>query len=93
MDSERRQFSRFEVAEGALAFDNAGQQLGRITVAGGGGMAIELDPECSAEFTAGQQLQLTVVEPAMNARHAIHVVVRRKDERSIGVEFVRGQGA
>lgn len=92
MNSERRQFSRFDVPEGALALDEAGRQLGRVTVAGGGGLAIALD-EGVVPPAPGTNLQLTIVEPALNARHSIDVVVRRQDERSIGVEFVRGQGA
>lgn len=92
MNSERRQFARFDVPEGALALDEAGRQLGRVTVAGGGGLAIALDAGVIPP-APGTNLLLTIVEPALNARHAIDVVVRRQDEHSIGVEFVRGQGA
>lgn len=92
MDSERRQFSRFEVPEGALAFDESGRQLGHVSVAGGGGMAIALDHGVPL-LTLGQQLNLTIVEPALNARHSIDVVVRRQDEDSLGVEFVCGADA
>ncbi len=86
----RRQFERFPISEDAVALDEHGRVLGKVTVAGGGGMAIRL--ECPQELRTGQQLHVTVLEPKLDIRHSISVVVRYVHEGTAGVEFVTSKG-
>jgi hypothetical protein len=86
---EQRRFERFAISENAVAVDSSGRTLGRVTMAGGGGMGIVLaDPSFCAPL--GQQLRITVVEPDTSIRHTIDAIVRYRQENTIGLEFVTG---
>ena len=89
---EQRRFERLQLPEDALALDDAGRELGRVSHAGGGGMLIHTGSEkAEASFQLGQRLRITVVEPGKDNRHTLSVVVRyRKGE---AVAIVRGSAA
>lgn len=95
MSSERRQFPRFAIPENAIAYDDDGRKLGRVSQAGGGGLLIEIAGEgiSPAEFPRGRRLRVTVLEPATHARHTIDVVVRYAGASGVGAEFVTGKQA
>ena len=89
MSRERRAFERLELPDDALALDDAGAQLGRISQAGGGGMLIHTGSEkAAAAFQKGQHLRITVLEPRTNNRHTLRVVVRYHTGEAVGVEFL-----
>ncbi len=93
MGSERRQFPRYHIPENAIAYDEGGRKLGRVSQAGGGGMLIEIAGEgiLPAEFPAGRRMRVTVLEPATQARNTIDVVVRYSSLNGVGAEFVGGK--
>ncbi len=90
MSINRRQFERLQMSEDALALDESGRELGRVSQAGGGGMMILTTPECADSFTIGQQFRVTILEPGSQTRNEIDVVVRYADATGIGLEFVTG---
>jgi PilZ domain-containing protein len=92
MSNNRRQFERFAIPEDAIAYDQTGCRLGRVTIAGGGGMTVILE-DTAPQFTPGDRLRITVVEPERNIRHTIDTVVRHHQEHTLGLEFVTGRGA
>ncbi len=85
----RRQYERFPISEDAVALDEQGRVLGKVTVVGGGGMAIRLDDPQA--IRAGQQLHVTVLEPDLDIRHSVGVVVRYVNGNTAGVEFLTGK--
>ncbi len=92
MAHEKRRFERLELPEDALALDDSGRQLGRVSQAGGGGMLIHTGSEqAAAGFQAGQRLRITVVEPRSDNRHTLSVVVRYRKGEAVGVEFAGGE--
>ncbi len=92
--SDRRAFRRFDIRAEAVALNEQGIQLGRVSEAGGGGMNIEADSdEIAAQLTLGRRLTITVFEPSNDAHHTIDVVVRHKNGRTTGVEFVTGKSS
>ncbi len=88
MTEQRRQFERFAISEDAIAYDQNGRRLGRVTVAGGGGMAILLE-NAGAHYAEGDSLRVTVVEPN-DVRHTIDARVCYLHEQSLGLEFITG---
>ena len=85
----RRRFERHAVPGDAYAVDESGRELGKVVVAGGGGMAIELAAGVAAkDFPAGRRLRITVVEPQTRASHTLDVHVVYQDGGEVGVEFV-----
>lgn len=93
MIPEQRRFPRYHVPENAIAYDESGRKLGRVSQAGGGGMLIDIAGEgiLPAEFPTGRRLRVTVVEPATNARNTIDVEVRYSSFNGVGAEFVGGK--
>ena len=92
MARDQRRFERLELTEDALALDEAGRELGRISHAGGGGMLIHTGSEkAAAAFRPGQRLRITVLEPETENRHTVSVVVRYQAGEAVGVEFAGGE--
>ncbi len=90
---ERRRYKRLPVPGGTVALDAEGRMLGTISFAGGGGMQIEnLSEDGKRELHPGRRLRITVVEPAIEARHTAEVEVRFQKEGRAGVEFSTGKG-
>ena len=90
MNLDRRHFERFSLAEEVVAFDEQGQRLGRVTIAGGGGMAIQLDS--ARPYACGQQLRLRLVESATGIQHIFAVSVRYLHDDLLGMQFVNHKG-
>ena len=90
--SDRRQFARLQLSEDAVALDREGNQLGKVSQAGGGGFLIQADtPQAKALLKPGSALTLTVFEPGTKARSEVDVEVRYADETGVGVQFVGGK--
>jgi hypothetical protein len=87
---DRRQFERLLLPDDAVALDESGRRLGRVSQAGGGGMLILLEVP-AAEFQVGQRLRVTVLEPATSIMHTLDIRVRYLHSDSLGVEFVAGE--
>ena len=90
MSTDRRQFERFPLAEEVIAFDEQGQRLGRVVVAGGGGMAIQLD-SVSLSHEPGGQFRVRLVERESGIEHVLEVKLLYVHQGAVGVQFVRGQ--
>ena len=87
MEKDRRQFLRIQVPADAEALDEHGKNLGRVEEAGGGGMRVRMNGEVAAP-AVGSRLKITVVELGTNhVIHAVSVVVRYSDGKSLGLEF------
>ncbi len=85
----QRQFERFTISEDAVATDERGRVLGKVIVAGGGGMAIKL----ADQLQPGEHLRITIIEPDLGTSNTIDVVVRYVHQGTAGVEFVTGRTA
>lgn len=86
---ERRAFPRFPISDHAVAVDEKGVTLGRVAMAGGGGMTIHADSAAVAELLApGRKLTVTVVEPDNQVSNTVNVEVRYRKGSEIGVQFI-----
>jgi len=86
---ERRKFSRLEVPAAAFALDILGNNLGRVVDTSGGGLLLEpASPWARVALVKGQQLTVTVVEPASANRTDLKVEVRYIKAQSIGLRFL-----
>ncbi|MGH9509420.1 MAG: PilZ domain-containing protein [Terriglobales bacterium] len=91
MSQERRQFPRLKIPEDTYAVDESFRQLGKVEAAGGGGLTIiAASEEDLAGLEPGRKLRLSIVEPAGHVLHTVEVVVRYRNGRTVGVEFVTG---
>lgn len=91
---DRRRFDRIELTEDAYAVDQNGRELGKVRQAGGGGMLIIIGSgEVADSLKKGDELKITVMEPASQTSHTIDVIVRYHDKEQIGCEFVTGPAA
>lgn len=88
---ERRRFQRLSITEHAYAIDDAGRQLGRVSLASGGGIQVQADSVAVAQqLSVGQKLRITVVEPGPDTRHTMDMIVRSREGTTIGLEFITG---
>jgi hypothetical protein len=89
---ERRAFQRFPISDHAVAVDEKGVTLGRVAMAGGGGMTIHADSAAVAHRLApGTKLMVTVVEPDNKVSNTVNVEVRYAKGTEIGVQFISGK--
>jgi len=89
----RRQFERLNLSEDAVALDQAGRKLGKVSSAGGGGFLIyPASPDATGTLAPGKRLTITVHEPKQNVNSTVDVEVRYRDGEAVGVEFVGGEG-
>ncbi|HTK96050.1 MAG TPA: PilZ domain-containing protein [Terriglobales bacterium] len=89
---ERRAFQRFPISDHAVAVDEAGTTLGRVSMAGGGGMTIHAESAAIAEQLApGRKMTVTVVEPDNKVSNTVNVEVRYRQGTEVGVQFVGGK--
>lgn len=94
MSINRRQFPRLTLSEDAVALDQAGKKLGKVSSAGGGGFLIyPASPDATGQLAPGKRLTITVHEPNQNVNSTVDVEVRYRDGEAIGVEFVGGEAA
>lgn len=88
MNSNRRQFERLHLTAEAIATDEAGQRLGLVSHAGGGGMAIALDAGIDAQrYPSGTRMRVTVFEPENQVRNTVTIEVRYTVNNVLGVQF------
>ena len=89
---DRRQFQRIALENDAIAIDKSGRELGKVLQASGGGMLIQpTKADVAKTISAGDHLQVTVLEPGTQTSHTIDVVVRFNDGKQIGIEFLGGK--
>jgi len=89
----RRQFERLKLSEDAVALDQSGQKLGKVSQAGGGGFLIyPASASATGQLTPGKRLTITVHEPKQNVNSTVDVEVRYREGEAVGVEFVGGEG-
>jgi hypothetical protein len=92
MGEERRAFQRFVISDRAIAVDEQGTKLGRVSMAGGGGMTIHADSAVIAEELApGRKLEITVVEPDNKVSNTINVEIRYRKGTEVGAQFISGK--
>jgi hypothetical protein len=78
-----------EVPATAFARDAMGNELGRVSETSGGGLLLEpASPWARLALVKGQQLMLTIVEPATGNETDVYVEVRRINSGSIGLRFL-----
>ena len=88
MSPERRQFPRLKIPEDTYAVDESFRQLGKVEAAGGGGLTIHASSdEDAAVLEPGRKLKLSIVERQGHVLHNVEVVVRYRNDKTIGVEF------
>jgi len=89
---DRRAFQRFPISDKAIAMDERGAQLGRVSVAGGGGMTIHAESAAiAAALQPGRKLTVTVVEPDNKVSNTVDVEVRYCRGTEVGMQFVSGK--
>ena len=92
MTDDRRAFERLPISDKAIAVDAQGATLGRVSVAGGGGMTIHADSAAIADrLEPGRKLTVTVVEPDNQVSNTVDVEVRYRQGTEIGMQFVSGK--
>jgi len=86
---ERRKFERMGVPATAFALDALGNEMGRVAETSGGGLRLDpASPWARLALVKGQQLMLTVVEPATGNETDVYVEVTRVGVQSIGLRFL-----
>jgi hypothetical protein len=86
---ERRKYERVGVPAAAFARDALGNDMGRVAQTSGGGLLLEpASPWARLALVKGQQLMLTVLEPATGNETDIYVEVTRIGVQSIGLRFL-----
>jgi hypothetical protein len=87
----RRQFERFPMSDHAIAVDQQGKTLGRVALAGGGGMTIHVESLAVAErLKPGHEIRVTIVEPDNKVSNTLDVVIKYSKGHEVGVQFVSG---
>jgi hypothetical protein len=85
----RRRFERLQLTEAAIAVDETGYQLGRVSAAGGGGMQVDAPSSDALEhMKSGSRLSVTVVEPGSATTNTFDVEVCYVDGNSVGMKFL-----
>jgi hypothetical protein len=86
---ERRKFERVGIPATAFALDVHGNEMGRVAETSGGGLQLDpASPWARLALVKGQQLMLTIVEPATGNATDVYVEVRRISTQSIGLRFL-----
>ncbi|MGA3127829.1 MAG: PilZ domain-containing protein [Candidatus Korobacteraceae bacterium] len=86
---DRRQFERVELPATAFALNVLGKDLGRVVEIGGGGLLLDpASPWARLSLVKGQQLVVTVVEPATGNQTDVGVEVRHIRAHRIGLRFL-----
>jgi hypothetical protein len=86
---DRREFERVGLPATAFATDKSGKELGRVVEISGGGLQIDpASPWARMTLLKGQQLVVTVVEPASSNKTDMLVEVRYVRASSIGLRFL-----
>jgi hypothetical protein len=84
-----RKFPRLEISEETRVQDETGRELGIVSEVSGNGMGLLTSSLAVAQsLELGQRLRVTIVEPGSRATNVADVVVRFRDGKKIGMEFV-----
>jgi hypothetical protein len=88
MSDDRRNFPRLPVQDEAIVYNDRGKQVGRVTMASGGGFQLQADAlHVAQELEVGQRMRLTIEEPGPHNRHGVDVFVRYRQASVVGFEF------
>jgi hypothetical protein len=86
---DRREFGRIELPATAFALSALGKELGRVVEISGGGLQLNpATPWARVSLTKGQQLVISIVEPATVNQTDVAVEVRYICSRCIGLRFL-----
>jgi hypothetical protein len=84
-----RRFPRLEISEEARVQDESGQELGIVSEVSGNGMGLLTGSLAVAQsLEIGRRMRITIVEPGSRATNVAEVVVRFRDGKKVGMEFV-----
>ena len=84
-----RKFPRLEISEEARVQDESGRELGIVSEVSGNGMGLLTSSLAVAQsLELGQRMRVTIVEPGSRATNVANVVVRFRDGKKVGMEFV-----
>ena len=84
-----RKFPRLEISEEARVYDENGRELGTVSEVSGSGMSLESGSLLVAQsLEIGHRLRITIVEPGSRATNVVEVVLRYRDGKKLGLEFV-----
>ena len=86
-----RKFPRLEISEEARVQDESGRELGIVSEVSGNGMGLLTSSLAVAQsLEVGRRMRITIVEPGSGATNVADVVVRFRDGKKMGMEFVEG---
>jgi hypothetical protein len=86
---ERRKFTRVGVPAAAFALDAMGHEMGRVSETSGGGLRLNpASPWARLSLAKGQQLMLTIVEPATGNSTDVNVEVTHTGPQTVGLRFL-----
>ncbi len=86
---DRREFGRIELPATAFALSVLGKELGRVVEISGGGLQLNPATAWARVFlTKGQQLVISIVEPATANQTDVAVEVRYIRSHCIGLRFL-----
>jgi hypothetical protein len=84
-----RKFPRLEISEEARVQDESGRELGTVSEVSGNGMGLLTSSLAIAQsLEVGRRMRITIVEPGSRATNVAEVVVRFRDGKKVGMEFV-----
>jgi hypothetical protein len=88
-EHNRRRFERLVLSESAIAVDETGFRLGRVSAAGGGGMQVDAaSSEAIGQMPSGARLSVTVVEPGSATTNTFDVEVCYVHGNTVGMKFL-----
>ncbi|MDR3763673.1 MAG: PilZ domain-containing protein [Acidobacteriota bacterium] len=86
---ERRKFERVGIPSAAFAQDATGHELGSVLETSGGGLRLSpASPWARLSLKKGQQLMLTIVEPATGNATDVYVEVTHTGHQTVGLRFL-----
>lgn len=89
MTQYKREFERLPIEEDAIALDENGRELGRVSRVSGGGFQIKpATTGVTAWLRPGVRIAITVVETGSGVRNVFPVEVVYCEGESVGVKFV-----
>ena len=86
---ERRKFERVDIPSAAFALDAMGHELGSVAETSGGGLRLSpASPWARLSLKSGQQLMITIVEPATGNSTDVYVEVSHTGHQTVGLRFL-----
>jgi hypothetical protein len=85
---DRREFTRLDLPAVAVAWDEQGNELGRVFEIGGGGLLLQpVEPMARVRLKVGQRLNVTFEEPTTGNKTLLPVEVRYIRGNTVGMRF------